>query len=136
MPSGDNPRYHIIIYSSWPNICIHSLEVAKVSKPAPLDLFRDINYMELFMEFLSSNNAVQVGHQTSSEPYHCQQDVQRSIVSQDPRVPITFSFIRVYNKSVLPVLWDDLFIYDLIHKLGYPSNCLSSTCFNHFNYYS
>ena len=28
--SLENPRYHVIIYSSWPNICIHSLEVAKV----------------------------------------------------------------------------------------------------------
>ena len=26
MPSGENPRYYGIVYSSWPNICIHSLE--------------------------------------------------------------------------------------------------------------
>ena len=35
--SGETPMYHVI-YSSWPNICIRSLEVAKVSKPAPSDI--------------------------------------------------------------------------------------------------
>ena len=55
MPSGETPRYHVIIYFSRPNICIHSLEVAKISKPAPSDLFRDTNYTELSVEFLSSN---------------------------------------------------------------------------------
>ena len=55
MPSGVNPSYHIIIYSSLPNIFIHSLEVAKVSKPAASDLFSDTNYTKLFVEFLSSN---------------------------------------------------------------------------------
>ena len=30
-PSGETRRYHVIIYSSYPNICIHSLEVAKLS---------------------------------------------------------------------------------------------------------
>ena len=55
MPSGETPRYHIIIYSFFPNICIHSLEVAKVSKPAPSDLVSDTNYIEFFMEFLSFN---------------------------------------------------------------------------------
>ena len=37
------------------NICILSLEVAKVSKSMPSDFFRDTNYTELFVEFLSSN---------------------------------------------------------------------------------
>ena len=54
-PSGENPRYPVIIYSSWPNIFIHSLEVAKVSDTALLDPLRDTNYTELFVEFLSSN---------------------------------------------------------------------------------
>ena len=50
-----NPRYNVIIYSSWPNILIHSPEVAKISKPAPLDFFSDTNYTELFVELMSSN---------------------------------------------------------------------------------
>ena len=52
---GENIRYHVIIYSSWPNICIHSLKVTKVSKPAPSDLFRSTTYTKLFVKFLSSN---------------------------------------------------------------------------------
>ena len=55
MHSGENPRYHIIIYSSWPNIFIYSLEMTKVSEPTPSDLFSDTNHTKLFMEFLSSN---------------------------------------------------------------------------------
>ena len=56
MPSGKNSRYYYVInYSSWPNILIHSLEVAKISKPAPLDFFSATNYTEIFMEFLGSN---------------------------------------------------------------------------------
>ena len=53
-PSGEDPRYHVIFYSSWPNICIHSLVVAEVSKLALSDLFGDTNYTKLFVEFLSS----------------------------------------------------------------------------------
>ena len=55
-PLGENPRYHIIICFSWPNFCIHSLEVTKVAKPVPSDLFRDIKYAnKLFVEFLGFN---------------------------------------------------------------------------------
>ena len=54
-PSGENPRYHLIINSFRQNIFIHFLEVAKESKPEPSDLFSDTNYTELFVEFLSSN---------------------------------------------------------------------------------
>ena len=61
MPSGKILRYHIIINSSWPNICIHSLEVAKVFKSAPSYLFRDTNYTKLFIEFLSSNTLFKSG---------------------------------------------------------------------------
>ena len=56
-PSGKNPRYYVIIYSSWPNILIHSPEVAKMSKAAPSDFFSDANYVKLFVEFLSSNTS-------------------------------------------------------------------------------
>ena len=55
MPSGKNSRYYVINYSYWPNILIHSLEVAKISKPAPLDFFSATNYTEIFMEFLGSD---------------------------------------------------------------------------------
>ena len=41
-------------------ICIRSLEVAKVSMSAPVDLFRDTNYTELFVEFLSSNTLLKL----------------------------------------------------------------------------
>ena len=60
VPSGENPRYNVIIYSSWPNIFIHSLEVAKVSEPVLSDLFSDTKYTKLFMEFLSSNTLVKL----------------------------------------------------------------------------
>ena len=66
MPSGENTRYQITIYSSWLNICIHSLELGKISKPAPSDLFRDTNYTELFVELFKSDN------HKSSEPYYSQ----------------------------------------------------------------
>ena len=55
MSSEETLRYHLIIYSFWPNIYIHSLEVTKVCKPALLDLFMVTNYTKLFEEFLSSN---------------------------------------------------------------------------------
>ena len=55
MSSEETPRYHLIIYSFWPNIYIHSLEVNKVCKPVLLDLFMVTNYTKLFEEFLSSN---------------------------------------------------------------------------------
>ena len=55
MPSGKNSRYYVINYSSRPNILIHSPEVAKISKPAPLDFFSATNYTEIFMEFLDSD---------------------------------------------------------------------------------
>ena len=56
-PSGKNPRYYVIIYSSWSNILIHSPEVAKMSKAAPSDFFSETNYVKLFVEFLSSNTS-------------------------------------------------------------------------------
>ena len=74
-----NPRYHVIIYSSWPNIYIHSVEVVKVSKPAPSDLFRVTNYSELFVEFLVNNTLIRCSSRTpqiqqfTNPPYHCQQ---------------------------------------------------------------
>ena len=54
-PSGNNPRYYVIIYFSWRNILIHSPEVYKISKPELSDFFCDTNYTELFVEFLSFN---------------------------------------------------------------------------------
>ena len=55
MPNGKNPRYYIIIYSSRPNIFIHSPEVAKISTSAQSDFFSNIDYTKLFVEFFSSN---------------------------------------------------------------------------------
>ena len=46
-PSGKNPRYSLIIYSSQPKILIHSPELARISKPVPSDFFSDTNYTEL-----------------------------------------------------------------------------------------
>ena len=50
-PSGENPRYHVIIYSSWSNIFTHSLEVAKVFKLVSSDLVR----MLIILSFLWSS---------------------------------------------------------------------------------
>ena len=92
--SRKNHRYNLITYSSLSNILIHSLEVAKISKPASWDFFSDTNYTEHFVEFLCSNNSSLTPHIQQTIPSPAQ--VKQCIVSLNAG-----HVLQPYNKLFL-----------------------------------